>query len=393
MNTRSQLKDPRIAVAWLFIVIFFILLWLPLADSALHLDQTPMPSENRALAQRPGFNPGLAEMRAFLTGWEEYYRDHFGFRNRLVQCNNRWKRQWFHESNQGSKVIGQQGWLFYFGDYALDHYAGDLKFSETELKSWQELLEKRRDWLGQRGIKYLFVITPDKHSIYPEYLPAWVVKRPSPRKIDQFFSYMKAHSTVPVLDLRPSLLEAKRTEAIYLKTDTHWNHYGCFISYQTVLQELSAQLPSLRPLSRTNFDWKHVQQPAGDLAKLQGQADQMVETNFIDFSARLPLHPVMQRSVPERLPKKWLPNAEPTVSECPDQTGRALVFGDSFARRWSPFLGRHFRETVYIWQYEWDAAFIEREKPDVVIDEIVERFFNNQDPRILMQLDSLPGNL
>jgi hypothetical protein len=27
----------------------------------------------------------------------------------------------------------------------------------------------------------------------------------------------------------------------------------------------------------------------------------------------------------------------------------------------------------------------------VVIDEMLERFFNNQDPRKLMQLDALPG--
>lgn len=393
MWTSSKLKDPRTMVTRLFIVIFLVLLWLPLVDSAMHLDRTPMALENRTLSPLPEFKPGLAGVRYFFSGWEAYYRDHFGFRNRLIQCSNRWKWQWFHESNQSSVATGQQGWLFYFGDYVLDNYAGDKKFSETDLKSWQELLEKRRDWLGQRGIKYLFVITPDKHSIYPEYLPAWVVKRPSPRKLDQFFSYMKAHSAVPVLDLRPSLLEAKKSAAIYLKSDTHWNLYGGFVGYQAVLQELSAQSPNIRPLSLTNFDWKYVQQSAGDLANLQGLADQLVETNTIAFSTRPPLQPLVWHSALERLPKKWLPKTEPAVSECPGQTGKALVFCDSFAGGWEPFLGYHFRETVYIRQYEWDAAFIEREKPDVVIDEIVERFYNNQDPRKLKQLDALPGNL
>jgi alginate O-acetyltransferase complex protein AlgJ len=362
-----------------------------LVDSVVHLDRTAMANENRALAPLPDFKPGRQGWRDFFSGWEAYYRDHFGCRNRLVRWSNRWKREWFRESNQSSVVIGREGWLFYVGDYVLDNYVGDKRLSEADLESWRELLERRRDWLARRGIHYLFVLAPDKHSIYPEYLPAWVVKRPAPVKLDQFFTYLKAHSTVPVLDLRPSLLEAKKAVTIYLQNDTHWNHYGGFVGYQAVLRALSAQMPALQPRSLADFDWKFVPQPGGDLAGSLGQADQLVETNAINFIPHAPFQLATWRSAPERLPKKWRPKAEPAVSTTPGQTGKALVFRDSFAGAWMPFLGCHFAETVYIWQYEWDAALIEREKPDVVIDEMLERFFNNQDPRKLMQLDALPG--
>jgi hypothetical protein len=52
-------------------------------------------------------------------------------------------------------------------------------------------------------------------------------------------------------------------------------------------------------------------------------------------------------------------------------------------------LGYHFKRTVYIWQYQWNRQVIDRQKPDVVVDEILERFLNDLDTRKLMQDDGL----
>jgi len=53
--------------------------------------------------------------------------------------------------------------------------------------------------------------------------------------------------------------------------------------------------------------------------------------------------------------------------------GKAVVFHDSFGVYWAPFLGRYFRETVYVGTPEFDIKFIEQEKPEFVIHEMVER--------------------
>jgi hypothetical protein len=94
-------------------------------------------------------------------------------------------------------------------------------------------------------------------------------------------------------------------------------------------------------------------------------------------------------TAPSRLPKKWPKYTEPAVSENDNSQGKAVVFRDSFARAWYPFLGYHFKEVVYIWQDYWNAAFLEREKPEVVINEMVERFFNNADPAELARAENL----
>ena len=90
---------------------------------------------------------------------------------------------------------------------------------------------------------------------------------------------------------------------------------------------------------------------------------------------------------PIRLPHHGPEEKRPRYTLNEKTSGKAIVFRDSFANTWFSFLGQHFREVVYIWHYDWDRSLIEREKPDVVIDEMLERFFNTSDPVDLLLKD------
>jgi hypothetical protein len=52
-------------------------------------------------------------------------------------------------------------------------------------------------------------------------------------------------------------------------------------------------------------------------------------------------------------------------------------------------MDQNFKETIYIWEHYLEPELIEREKPDVVITEIVERIFNIEEPIKLMTKDRL----
>jgi hypothetical protein len=56
---------------------------------------------------------------------------------------------------------------------------------------------------------------------------------------------------------------------------------------------------------------------------------------------------------------------------------RAVMFHDSFGAHLIPYLSEHFRRIVYAWERPdypvFDGALVERERPDVVIQQIVER--------------------
>ena len=66
-----------------------------------------------------------------------------------------------------------------------------------------------------------------------------------------------------------------------------------------------------------------------------------------------------------------------------------MVFHDSFALRLVPFLAYHFKRVIYLWQYDLDRTWIEREKPDIFISEMNERFFDIEHHAKLMAHEAL----
>jgi len=376
------------ASRWLdraLIGLFALLLLLPLLDIAFQIDPTPPQSENRLLAAFPQRPDGMAGLKKFQSGWEAYFNDHFGCRKVLVMWHNKLKWSLFKEKNARNVLVGTGGWMFASEKRMVEHFCGALQFTEPELNGWQKLLERRRDWLAQRGIKYLFILAPDKQSIYPEYLPAWLKDLGGQTKVDQFFAYMKAHSTVEVLDLRPALFAAKKTAPVYLKTDTHWNQFGIFIAYEKVVQTLAQhQLPGLVPVALEAFDRTNRIEAGGDLVNMRGIRISMAESNAV-FLTPKPGLPALETTIPTGEHVMDLA----TVKN-PHGSGLAIVNTDSFGRGWIQFLSYQFGEVDYYWQYHLDAKQIGQKQPVVVVNEMIERFFNVTDPKELFAQDVLP---
>jgi alginate O-acetyltransferase complex protein AlgJ len=389
MNPR-QMEKIRNGLQGTIVAAFLGLLWLPTLDSFFHWDKAPIPNENRAPASFPAFNQSIGGIRDFIAGLENYYNDHFGFRKRLIRWNNRWKRELFNESTLPNVVTGRDGWLYYSGDGMIENCLGLPQFNLQELREWQSLLETRRDWLARRGIGYLFVVPPNKESIYPEFLPKWMVKTRPTTRLDQFFAYMKTNSAVEILDLRPPLLEAKRTGLVYMKTDTHWNYAGAFVAHQELMRTLSRQLPGRDPLPLSSFKQTSTQITGGDLARMLGQEQTMLEKEYPSFAPIPPLQPLTPVTSLQLLPgNKWNKLMEPVFTENTNRIGKAIVFRDSFAGFLVPFLGYYFEKITYFSEQNWEPAFIEKEKPVVVIDEMVERFFYTANPTGLKIKDDL----
>ncbi len=361
--------------------LFMTLLWLPTLDTVLHLDWTPPHGENRALAAFPKLQPGWHGLQPYVVGLEAYFNDHFGCRKCLVMWNNKLRWSLFKDKSTRSVLVGKDGWLFTTDFEMIDHYRGQLQFTSEQLRDWQVLLEKRRDWLARRGIAYLFVVTPDKHTIYPEALPDWVTKVRPQTKLDQFVAYMHAHSTVPVLDLQGVVRDAKRINPTYFKTDTHWNALGGFVAYQELVRTMARQRPGLEPLSLASFSLTNSLQPRMDLARILGLS--MPESNAY-FLVPKPGLPQFTTKLP---PPEHL--SKPRFTYNPQAKGHVIIFQDSFAMGWLPFLGYQFSQVTYLWQYALDPAWIEREKPDMVVNEMLERFFNVENPKELIAKEAL----
>jgi len=73
-----------------------------------------------------------------------------------------------------------------------------------------------------------------------------------------------------------------------------------------------------------------------------------------------------------RIDKGEFPGFEYFVCDRPDLP-RAVILRDSMAIPLIPLLSENFSRVVYVSSRQLDRALIEREKPDIVIEELVER--------------------
>jgi hypothetical protein len=256
---------------------------------------------------------------------------------------------------------------------AYDYYRASRPFSPRQLAAWAEMFRRRHDWLAERGIRYLVVIPPNKETIYPEFMPRFATRVGGPSRLDQLLAYLgKHHRDVSVIDLREPLLRAKEHEPLYYRTDTHWNSRAGYLAYARIMEALSAWFPTLEPRPRSAFEPRSRECQGLDLATLIGMTDRFTDTAD-ELVAR---EPATARNAPAscRMPSKFPDFQAPFAMERDDpRLPRAVMFRDSFSGALIPLLSEHFRRIVYAWKYTLDRELVEREHPDVVMQELVER--------------------
>ena len=358
----------------LLIVVFVVAIVLPGLAMMAGIERPTAESENRTLAPLPSLRLDLQSLRAFPDAFTRYFEDNFSFRTRLVKWQAAFRFRELRVSPSPTVIAGRDGWLFYADDGAVQDFVDATPFTDEQLEQWKQTLEHTRDWLARRGIRYVFVIAPDKHVVYPELMPATVHRLHDGSRTDQLVRYLSAHSTVDVVDLRPALLRERNRERLYHRTDTHWNDLGAWVGYEQIVERL--RVPGLRPMPRSSFAERDVVTAGMDLAGMLGLKDELVEDDLqlVPHRQRLalviePAHPsdhLMDARVVTTSPTRALP--------------RLVMFRDSFASALIPFLSEHFSRAVYLWQYNFDPAVVEAEHPDVVIEEWVGRKLNVQWP-------------
>ena len=348
------------------IAAFLLMLALPGVGLLFGVAQTTAAEENRSLAPLPSVDASWASWAAWPGDFTRYFEDHFAFRPQLVRLQALVRLKALDVPASPSVIKGREGWWFYADDGALEDYADSRPLTAEELETWRTTLQDTSDWLRARGIAYLVVLAPDKHQVYPEYMPPGIRKATHSR-LTQLVSYLEERSSVPVLDLRPALARAKRAERVYHRTDTHWNDAGAYVAYREIVAALSRSRPALQPKPLAAFATRRVRRDGLDLARMLRVPDVLQEDEV-----RLEAHR-KAKIVEPRHPNPAGADARIVTESADRSRPRAVIFRDSFGTALVPFLSEHFSRAVYLWQYNVDPAVVEQERPDVVIHELVGR--------------------
>lgn len=356
------------------VAVWLLAIGVPGLATLAGVDRERPGGENRELAPWPRAGWDADALRAWPGAAARYFEDHFALRARLVRWQAAVRFEWLGVSPSPDVLVGRDGWLFYAADGGLDDFASAEPFSHEDLEAWRQTLQHTFDWLRGQGVAYLFVLAPDKHAVYPEFMPAGVRRVGAETRTDVLVRYLRDHSTVPVLDLRPALLSAKPRERLYHRTDTHWNDRGAFVAYQQILTRLAeASPPSVRPYlvpqPRAAFEARTAVEPGMDLSGMLGLTHRMREDDLRLTRIGAPRWRVVEPTRPD--PHGIEPRL---VTEHDDRARpRAVVLRDSFGSALVPFLSEHVSRAVYLWQYNLEPSLVLDERPDVVVQEVVGR--------------------
>jgi alginate O-acetyltransferase complex protein AlgJ len=368
-DQRSARWDSRATVLTCLIV-----LWLPFVVGLLSDGSRAVSTaENRRLATAPALPTSLAELRTIPARAETYFDDRLGLRDSLIRAH-----AWLHVAGLGISpsdklIVGKQGWFFFNHPNAVAQHQGSAEFSREQLEAWKVELTARRDWLAQRGIAYLFVLAPNKHAIYPEFMPDRIARGEGADPHTRLAAFLAAESDLNVVDLKPALLDRKQTERVYHKTDTHWNDRGAYLAYREIIAAAAQSLAN-HPAVGTATPVHAIsrQTPGMGLTSIVGLSRYYTEENLSNekSSPRARVKPEHARNFKQREQ-----NLLPLALGVEDRSlPRAVVFRDSFANALVPYLSENFSRIVFTWNRDLDLRLIQIEQPDIVIHEVVGRF-------------------
>jgi len=353
-----------------FVITFLSLLCLPLINFNFKGEESII--EKRKLNSFPIVTITNILNSKFYTQIDNYLNDRLGFKTQMIELNANIKYKILKDAGNDRALVGKDRWLFYIQRSDGDNYNDFLKnnlVNEDEIAKFVKQIKLRSEWCSKNNIQFIFLITPNKHSIYSEFYP---IKTPSKiSRTDQFLNSLN-NNNIDYIYPRDLLLSKKDSILLYYKTDTHWNENAGFYTFdELLLPEIVSKFPDV---TFTKYEYnlnRIVTAKEGGIVPLLGLKSYNNSTFFI------------------YIPKKYqwsdiysfvnFNNGNKTISINKNTLlPKALIFHDSFFNTLQPFTSTMFSEAEYknIFFEETDKEYILHSKPDLIIWEVVERYID-----------------
>ncbi len=353
----TRVKAPRLHGGRLILALFVFVMLAPTLANLFGMKLLSGNFENRIKAKPPAFGLSYPILARVPKGFTAYYNDRFGLRNAMIRSYVLFRRHVMGAVQINKVLLGNDGWLFLkeelaYKDPIATHQGVNL-LTASELQALGDVLAAWSGWMEARGMRFVLMTPPDKADVMRRHLPGQVRVINPYNRTDQFLDYMRTRFDFPIIDPRP-ILAARADEAIYYKTDTHWTLLGSYYAHQQLMEVCREIAPEagFTPSFKSDYRWKVDPQAGGDLAMML-----MMGGDDIDRGVGvLPKHTAFKRG----------PDS-PTVA----------LYGDSYSLFLEPFLKVETNLIYPSFADPVDPAMLERERPDVVVFEVVERNLTN----------------
>jgi len=365
----------------LLIALFFVIIAVPALKMGFGEKIEFSYTEKRALAAFPEIPEDPSQIRQFFSGLDDYLNDHFGFREWMIYRYQREMKKRFGGSQASTKLLkGVDDWYFNTDNRLLEDFTGRNLLSESDLNRWILSYRNKKTWLADRGIRYLFIVPPNKQTIYGDFVGTPLTDHRGPSRFDQIKDALSASDRATLVDPAAALLQNPDSVPLFFKSDTHWTPHGAYLAYQVIAERIESLFPGIEfrddfrftgPITRS---CDSTRRNCGDLTNMLLDFDSF-EESFRDVK---PFVKCARKAALDFLPHDATSaNKERYFStSCPSAQLKAVVFFDSFFVAIEPYFSENFKHAIYLLK-EYDQRdvemLLETFKPDIVIEERVER--------------------
>lgn len=325
--------------------------------------------ENRTLATKPYLFKDNRINASYFAEYDSYLEDRFGGREFLISLDTKIKYNLLHGNIKSERAItGKDGWFFYIkkadGDNLSDFFKENL-MGEEEISVYKNSFLRIANWCSENGIKCIFLICPNKHSIYEECYP--FIRPEGITRADQI-SQVFAELGIPYIYSRDYIISRKKdfSYPFYYETDTHWNSQGAYLSFTQLRKQIEQLFPDV---SFPKIEYE----VSIDYSMTYGDILPMLHIEKAR-STQVSLRPLPRENAVSYTFKYT--DGLNGISESEDKKlPKALVFRDSFFDALMQFVAPCFSSAEYIWRSfnEKDKEYILAFKPDIIIFECAER--------------------
>ena len=354
------MKRKKNSNLWRLIVGFFCLLILPNLLMIFNVNSFFYVSENKQMMSFSEIN--LEHPIEFIKGFKRAYADNMGLKNISFLMYKKVKKEILKEDPLPFKIVtGKEGWFFLGNNFnnVYDNSTGFSKMSNQEMDKAMENIDRFQRVMKEIGIPFYVLIVSNKHEIYPEFLPLKAVGKP---KHDLLFDAL-GEKYNNVINLKKELLANKYKSQLYHKTDSHWNDIGALIGYNHMINRLSEDFDDLHPIDLEGYNVCYNTRDQMDLTRL---INEYIKENILTLE---------KNKLSEGKLEFWKESQCKFVNETKKR--KIVVFRDSFSLAMMDFFKETFSEAYFVKSIDVDLSIIKKEKPDMVVLQLVSRNFDS----------------
>lgn len=275
--------------------------------------------------------------------------------------------------------VGTDGWLFLQGgsNFVASLYQREGgQLPDRQLALWRDVIARRARRFARLGIDWLFVVVPEKLTIYAHRTASPLVDPDLAPAVRLYEQLEGVGAQGHMLDLVTPMRRARDEQDLYWRTDTHWSPAGCFLAYELICERLGVKVDA-GLLSRPFQEYSRVMDLGGHIDPMPWETVRSYD--YLRGARRRAVNRVTRYLEDPQYDelvhvgaRAWFQNPGAPNPQ------RVMLIGDSYAlpsaTRLTGMMAETFRSVEFVWSNSIDWQAVRWRRPDIVICEIAERF-------------------